>query len=197
MGELVAFESITLDGVMQAPGRPDEDTRGGFEHGGWAAPYMDAVLGGLAADGTTTTEAMVLGRRTYEDFAAFWPNQPEPNPFTEVLNNTLKYVASRTLEEPLPWMNSSLLMGDAADEVAALKERTEGDLLILGSGELVRSLLPRQLVDRFVLLIHPLVLGSGRRLFPDDGSPVSLHLVDTRTATTGVVVATYRTAPMT
>ncbi|HJP65990.1 MAG TPA: dihydrofolate reductase family protein, partial [Actinomycetota bacterium] len=135
----------------------------------------------------------LLGRRTYEDFAAFWPNQPEPNPFTTVLNNTMKYVASTTLQEPLPWMNSTLLQGDAADALATVKRGTDKDLLILGSGALVRSLLGRRLVDRFVLLIHPLVLGTGQRLFADDGARHLLELLDTpRISTTGVIVATYR-----
>jgi dihydrofolate reductase len=192
---IVAFESVTLDGVMQAPGRPDEDRRGGFEHGGWAVPYADEVAGRMAAEGTASTGGILLGRRTYEDFYGFWPHQTD-NPFTEVLNNTQKYVASTTLEEPLPWTNSTLLKGDAAEAVAGLKEQPgmEKDLVVLGSGELVRTLMKHDLVDEFVLLIHPLVLGSGRRLFTDGGSRAALRLVDTTTTTTGVVIATYQAA---
>jgi dihydrofolate reductase len=190
MSKVVVFTNLTLDGVMQAPGRPDEDRRGGFEHGGWATPYatMEAAEESMAYTG-----ALLLGRRTYEDFYAFWPNRTD-NPFTAVLDNTQKYVASTTLEEPLSWSNSTLLKGDAAEAVARLKGEPGKDLVILGSGELVQSLMRRNLVDEYVLLIHPLVLGSGRRLFADGGSFAALRLVDTKTTTTGVVIATYQLA---
>ncbi len=161
MSNVVVFTNLTLDGVMQAPGRPDEDRRGDFEHGGWATPYADPVIGSVAAEGIAKGGALLLGRRTYEDFASFWPNQTD-NPFTAVLTNTQKYIASTTLEEPLPWINSTLLKGDVAKEVARLKEQPGKDLVVLGSGELVQSLMRRHLVDEYVLLIHPLVLGSGR-----------------------------------
>ncbi len=194
MSNVVVFNSLTLDGVMQAPGRPDEDLRGGFEHGGWALPYADPVLGSVAAAGIAKGGALLLGRRTYEDFASVWPNQTEDNPFTAVLNNTQKYVASTTLEEPLAWSNSTLLKGDAAEAVARLKQQPGKDLTVLGSGALVQSLLRRNLVDEYVLLIYPLVLGSGRRLFTDGGAFAALRLVDTKTTTTGVVIATYQPA---
>jgi dihydrofolate reductase len=194
MSKIVVFNHLTLDGVMQAPGRPDEDLRGGFAHGGWARPRGDSVMGSAVGESTATIGALLLGRRTYEDLYAYWPNQPEPNPFTAVLNNAQKYVASTTLEEPLPWRNSTLLKGDAAEAVARLKEQLPKDLLVLGSGELVQSLMRRNLVDEYVLLIHPLVLGSGRRLFTDGGAFAALRLVDTRTTTTGVVIATYQRA---
>jgi dihydrofolate reductase len=187
---IVAFESVTLDGVMQAPGRPDEDTRGGFAHGGWATSYADELMGRQAAEGMGTTGGILLGRRTYEDFYGFWPKQPD-NPFTEALNNTEKYVVSNTLSEPLPWGNSTLLKGDPAEAVTELKGHPGKDLVVLGSGELVRMLIQRNLVDSYVLLIHPLVLGSGRRLFPDDGSPTPLRLIDSVTNTKGVMIATY------
>ena len=192
MRKVVVFTSLTLDGVMQAPGRPDEDTRGGFEHGGWALPYNDEVMGKVLAENMAGAGPLVLGRRTYEDFYGFWPEQTG-NPFTEVLNSTRKYVASATLAEPLPWSNSTLLEGDAADAVAGLKQEQGKDLTVLGSGELVQSLRRRDLVDEYVLLIHPLVLGSGRRLFPDGSSFAALRLVDAKTTTTGVVIATYQT----
>ena len=188
---VVAFTAVTLDGVMQAPGRPDEDRRGGFEHGGWMLPYADAVQGDNASRSMAETEALLFGRRTYEDFFSVWPKRTDDNPFTDVLNRAQKYVASRTLAEPLPWVNSTLLQGDAAEAVARLRERPGKNLVVLGSGDLVRSLMRCNLVDEYVLSIHPLVLGSGRRLFPD-GSSLALRLVDTRTTTTGVVIATYR-----
>jgi dihydrofolate reductase len=192
MAKVVVTNHLTLDGVMQAPARPDEDRRGGFEHGGWAPPYADSVMGSVMAEGMAKGGALLLGRRTYEDFVAFWPNQPEPNPFTAVLNNVQKYVASTTLQEPLPWSNSTLLKGDAAEAVARLKEQPGKDLVVLGSGALVQSLMRRNLVDEYVLTIHPLVLGTGRRLLTDGGAFAALRLVDTKTTTTGVVIATYQ-----
>ena len=193
MSRVVVINHLTLDGVMQAPGRPDEDRRGGFEHGGWSPPYGDEVMGRVMGEGMAKGGALLLGRRTYEDFAAFWPKQQD-NPFTPVLNERRKYVASRTLQEPLPWVNSTLLEGDAADAVARLKEEQDDDLAVLGSGELVQSLMRRNLVDQYLLTIHPLVLGSGRRLFTDGGAYASLRLVDAITTTTGVVIATYQPA---
>jgi dihydrofolate reductase len=192
VGRIVVFTSLTLDGVMQAPGRPDEDQRGGFDRGGWAQPYNDPVMAQVAAEGMAQEGSLLLGRRTYEDLFSFWPKQPD-NPFTEALDNTRKYVASTTLAEPLPWRNSTLLKGDAADAVAELKRLSDEVLTVLGSGELVQSLRRRDLIDEYMLLIHPLVLGSGRKLFPDGGPPAELRLVDTVTTTTGVIIATYHT----
>jgi dihydrofolate reductase len=194
LSKVVVFTHLTLDGVMQAPGRPDEDRRGGFAHGGWARPRGDSVMSSVAGESMANTGALLLGRRTYEDFYAYWPNQPEPNPFTAVLNNSRKYVASTTLEEPLAWSNSTLLKGDAAEAVARLKEQPGKDLVVLGSGALVQSLMRRNLVDEYVLLIHPLVLGSGRRLFPDGGASAALRLVDAKATPSGVVIATYQLA---
>jgi dihydrofolate reductase len=191
MGKVILFDSLSLDGVMQAPGRPDEDRRGGFEHGGWATTYADPVMGRVAGESMANAPDLLFGRRTYEDFYAVWPNRTD-NPFTAVLNNTRKYVASRTLVEPLPWSNSTLLQGEATEAVARLKKEQPKDLVVLGSGELARSLMRNDLVDEYVLLIHPLVLGSGRRLFSDSGSFATLRLVDTKTTTTGVVIATYQ-----
>jgi dihydrofolate reductase len=188
MSKIVVFTNLTLDGVMQAPGRPDEDRRGGFEYGGWATPYATMEA---AEESMANTGALLMGRRTYEDFYTVWPNRTD-NPFTEVLNNTQKYVASTTLEEPLPWINSTLLKGDAAEAVAKLRQEPGKDIVILGSGELVQSLMRRNLVDKYVLLIHPLVLGSGRHLFTDGGSFAALRLFDTKTTTTGVMITTYQ-----
>ena len=191
MGKVVVNTNVTLDGVMQAPAGPDEDPRGGFEHGGWATPYFDRVMAEQAGQGIAQGGAFLFGRRTYEHFASVWPNQPDDDVFAKVLNGRMKYVASRTLAEPLVWRNSTLLKGDAAEAVAGLKLREDKDLVVLGSGELIRSLMPHGLIDEFRLLIHPLVLGSGRRLFTDDGTFATLRLVDTITTTTGVVIATY------
>ena len=189
MSKLVVFTSVTLDGVMQSPGRPDEDRRGGFEHGGWATRYADPAMWEDMGSGG----ALLLGRRTYEDFFGFWPHQTD-NPFTDVLNRTQKYVASNTLTEPLPWSNSTLLRGDMAEAVAGVKEKLEKDLVVLGSGELVQTLRRKDLVDEYVLLIHPLVLGAGRRLFPDGSPTTALRLLDTKTPSTGVVIARYQPA---
>ena len=193
MSRIVVVNNVTLDGVMQAPGRPDEDRRGGFEHGGWALPYGDEVMARAMGERMAAGGVLLLGRRTYEDFYGYWPQQAD-NPFTEVLDERRKYVASTTLGEPLPWRNSTLLHGDAAEAVAALKEQGDEDIGVLGSGELIRSLMRRNLIDEYVLLIHPLVLGTGRRLFGDGSPHTALRLVDSITTTTGVVIATYRTA---
>ena len=192
MSRVVAFIHLTLDGVMQAPARPDEDRRAGFEHGGWAQPYInDGVIAQAVGESMANTGALLLGRRTYEDFYQVWPKRTD-NPFTPVLNNTLKYVASRTLKEPLPWMNSKLLAGDAEDSVSKLRKEPGKDIVILGSGVLVQSLLRRNLVDELMLTINPLVLGTGRRLFPEGGPSATLRLVDSKTTSTGVVIARYQ-----
>lgn len=193
MSELVVIEHLTLDGVMQAPGRPDEDLRGGFKHGGWAVPNNDEVMGRMMGEGMGQGGPLLFGRRTYEDFYNVWPGQKD-NPFTEVLNKTQKYVASTTLTEPLPWSNSTLLKGDIAEAVGRLKGQPGGDIGVLGSGELVQSLMRHNLVDKYVLMIHPLVLGAGRRLFPDGSPFATLRLIHSVTTTTGVVIATYEPA---
>jgi len=190
MGNIVAFLSISLDGVMQAPGHPDEDRRGGFDRGGWAAPYADEMTMGLAAEGSTTTVGLLFGRHTYERFHAVWAGRRD-NPFSEILDNTTKFVASRTRTEPLPWANSVLLAGEAAETVPPLRARTDGDLVILGSGELVRTLVAADAVDRLVLLIHPIVVGDGRRLFAERGDIRTFALTSARTNTRGVIVAMY------
>ena len=191
MGRIMVVNNVTLDGVMQAPARPDEDPRDGFQHGGWGLPYNDSVKGKVMAEGMAKSRgALLFGRRTYEDFFKVWPGRTD-NPFTEVLDNTHKYVASKTLKEPLPWKNSTLLGGDAADAVAKIK--TKEDLTILGSGQLIASLMRRNLIDEYMLLVHPLVLGTGRRLF-DGGAFAKLQLIDSVSTTKGVIIATYRAA---
>jgi len=191
-GKVVAITMLSLDGVMQAPGRPDEDRRAGFAHGGWATPYA-AMASSMAGESNPDTVPLLMGRRTYEDFYAYWPNRTD-NPYTEVLNNMQKYVASTTLKEPLAWSNSTLLKGNVPEAVAVLKAQPGKDFLVMGSGELVQMLMKHNLVDEYVLLIHPLVLGSGRRLFPDGGPFAALRLLDTKTTPTGVVIATYQPA---
>ena len=191
MGKVVVFQSVTLDGVMQAPARPDEDTRDGFPYGGWAVPYAEPGIGRVTGESMATAGGLLLGRRTYIDFYSVWPNRTD-NPFTEVLNNAPKYVASRTLQEPLPWMNSILIKGDVSKEVAKLKGQLEKDLVILGSGELIQALLQHKLIDQYILFVHPLVLGTGRHLFVDGSAYSALQLIDSDTTSTGVVVARYQ-----
>ncbi len=189
MRKVIVFTNLTLDGVMQAPARPDEDTREDFKHGGWGAPY--AAMSYVSGDALGDIGPMLFGRKTYVDFFGVWPHRTD-NPYTDMLNKAQKYVASTTLKEPLPWVNSTLLKGDAAQEVAALKAQPGKDFLVMGSGMLVQSLMQARLVDRFVLLIHPLILGSGRRLFTDGSPLTSLQLVDIKSIPNGVVIATYQ-----
>ena len=191
MGNISATLSMSLDGVIQAPGRPDEDTRDGFDRGGWAMPYNDDVMAQRMGEGMASSGAMLFGRRTYQDFHGYWPQQTD-NPFTPYLNQVTKYVVSNTLSEPLPWQNSVLLSGDPAASVAALKAEPGPDLAIVGSAHLVSSLLPAKLIDRLVLLMHPLVLGQGRRLFDERGPGTDFELVDSLATSKGVIIATYQ-----
>jgi dihydrofolate reductase len=190
---IVIMNHVTLDGVMQGPGRPDEDRRGGFEHGGWATPRSDEVVGRAMGMRMASSGGLLFGRRTYEDLLSHWNSVPE-SPFAEPLNGAQKWVVSTTLEEPLPWRNSTLVRGDVVEAVRRLKADGDGDLGVMGSGQLIRTLLPHGLIDEYLLFIHPLVLGSGRRLFPEDGPTVDLELTEAVTATTGVLVASYRPA---
>ncbi len=192
MRKVIVFTSLSLDGVMQAPGRPDEDPRGDFKYGGWAAPY--AAMSFTSSDSMSNVGPLLFGRRTYEDFYKVWPNRSD-NPYTEVLNNAQKFVASTTLKEPLPWVNSTLLKGDVVHAVAALKSQPGKDFLVMGSGALVQSLMQHNLVDIYVLLVHPLILGSGRRLFTDGSAFSALKLIDVKSTPTGVVIATYQPTP--
>ncbi len=193
MRRVVVVEHVTLDGVMQSPSGPDEDRRDGFNQGGWAQAGNDDVMFAAMGKGMGGSE-LLFGRYTYDLFYAYWPNAPQPNPFTDVLNNTQKYVASRSLTGSLPWVNSTLLAGDAGDAIAELKARPGKDLAVLGSGDLVQTLMRSDLVDTYTLMIHPIVLGTGRRLFPDGGVPADLRLTDSVITTTGVVIATYEGA---
>jgi dihydrofolate reductase len=193
MGRIVVMNHVTLDGVMQGPGRADEDTRGGFTQGGWgqrSATPDDATgraMGERMAAGGGLA-GWLFGRRTYEDLLTTW--NARGGPFKDALNNSAKYVASATLGEPLPWPNSTLLHGDVAAAVDALKARTDGVLAIMGSGELIGSLMAAGLIDEYLLMIHPLVLGAGRRLFTGS-TPMALRLTSSVSSTAGVLIATY------
>jgi dihydrofolate reductase len=192
MSRIVVINHLTLDGVMQAPAAAEEDTRDGFEHGGWAIPNQDEAMGRILGEGMAGGPGLLLfGRRTYEHMYGYWPHQKD-NPISDVLNNSTKFVVSTTLEEPLPWVNSTLLTSDAA--VAEVREREDKDIVVLGSGELLQSLMRRGLVDEYRLMIHPVVLGSGRRMFRDGGASGALRLVDSVITTTGVFMATYQPA---
>ena len=193
MRKINVTNNVTLDGVMQAPGGKEEDTRNGFEYGGWAAPYHDEVKMKIMARGMARRGALLFGRNTYEHFFKVWPGRTD-NPYSEVLDNTQKYVVSRTLTEPLPWKNSTLLEGNAEETVAALKKESDVDLTILGSGQLVRSLVRCNLIDQFVLCIHPLILGTGQRMFGDGGAMAKFKLTESVPTTTGVIIATYELA---
>lgn len=185
--------SVTLDGVIQGLGRPDEDTRDGFDLGGWGQDYQDEVMGREMGKGMAAPGDMLFGRRTWQDFAGFWPHQPA-NPITEHLNNVTKHVVSRTLQNTDLWENSVLLTGDAVQNVTALKAKPGPDLAVIGSGALVRSLHAAGLVDSYTLLIHPLVFGRGRRMF-DETSPLTTFILEHSVpTTTGVLIATYRRA---
>jgi dihydrofolate reductase len=190
---ITVWNYLTLDGVMQGPAHPEEDTRDGFTQGGWAGPYMDEVIGAEAGKGIAAGEggAMLFGRRTYEKMEAAWRNGPADSPFTKVMNERQKYVVSRTLDGPLDWENSELLKGEAAETVAALRSDSDRDAVILGSGELIQSLLPHGLIDSLTLAIFPLTLGAGRRLFPHGGAPANFELAEVKPTTTGVLLARY------
>jgi dihydrofolate reductase len=196
MGRIVVMNHVTLDGVMQGPGRPEEDTRGGFTQGGWGHPQTPDDAAGkamgerMAAGGGLA--GWLFGRRTYEGLLSYWNQQPD-SPFGPMLNNSPKYVASTTLMEPLPWPNSTLLRGNIADAVAALKAQSGGVLAIMGSGELIGSLAAADLIDEYLLMIHPLVLGTGKRLFPEKVQ-VPLRLIGRVVTSAGLVIASYEPA---
>jgi dihydrofolate reductase len=193
MRKLVVNEFMSLDGVAQAPGGADEDPSGGFAHGGWHMRYMeDEVARKRVLESIVEAGGFVLGRRTYEIFAAYWPNASEDEQvIAEPLNTKPKYVASRSLTEPLEWQNSTLLQGDVAEAVAALKQENGGDLHVIGSTELVKTLFEHGLVDELRLMIDPVIVGGGKRIFRDDGALRLLRLVDSEVATTGAILATY------
>jgi dihydrofolate reductase len=188
---LVVVNHVSLDGVVQAPGRRDEDTRDGFRHGGWAAARAgDPAIGAAMGERMGRDFTWLFGRRSYDDMLSHW--NEVGGPFKDGLNSTKKYVASSDPDAELPWPNSALLTGDVPAEVAALRSRPGGNLVVMGSGQLVRSLLPHGLIDELLLLIHPLVLGSGHRLFGPEDQTHALRLVSASPTKGGVLLATYQ-----
>ena len=190
MRKLVVVEFLSLDGVYQAPGHPDEDREGGFEHGGWQMQYFDDVMGEQAMKGIAETDAQLFGRKTFEKMAAFWPTAPADDPFAKHLNGVQKYVASTTLADP-EWQPTTVIR-DVPTEVAALKQQDGGTITVLGSGNLVQTLMANDLVDEYSLSVFPLTLGGGKRLFADDGAMRKLELVASTPTTTGGLMLTYR-----
>jgi dihydrofolate reductase len=190
MRKLSIIEFATLDGVTQGLGSPDEDTEGGFEHGGWSAPYGDEVFAKSAGQGMSETTAYLFGRKTYEKMAAHWPHQPDSNPAAASLNSAPKYVVSNTLTEA-GWAGSQVLSGDAAASVRRLKEDGDGTIAVLGSIVLVQALIEHDLIDEYRIFIHPLVLGTGKRLFRQYSRPLRLRLLDCTQTTTGVLMLGY------
>ena len=193
MGTLIVTEFVTLDGVAQAPGGPDEDHDGGFAYGGWQAPLVDQESGGVMFEQARSMDALLLGRRTYEIFAGYWPSAPQEIPFTGLLNGVPKYVASRTLAGPLGWSGSTLVVGDLAESITTIKERHD-EVHVIGSLDLVQSLLRSGLVDRMYLWLYPLLLGSGKRWFADGTVPTALRLTESVTYPNGTLHLAYETA---
>jgi dihydrofolate reductase len=193
MRKLIVLSFITLDGVMQAPGGPEEDPTGGFKYGGWTVGYWDDFLGGVMGEQMAEPFDLLLGRKTYEIFAAYWPYAKSDDPTAGKLNRATKYVASKTLTK-LDWSNSMLVKGETVQEIIKLKEQTGPELQVHGSGNLIQTLLKHDLIDEFRLKIFPITLGTGKRLFGNGTIPAGLKLVDGRTSTTGVIIATYERA---
>lgn len=193
MRKVILNEFLTLDGVAQAPGAADEDPSGGFAHGGWHMRYMeDDTARAWVMQGLTSSGGLILGRVTYEIFAAYWPNAPEEEEaFATPINSMPKHVASTTLTEPLDWQNSSLLQGDVPDAVSALKRGDGGDLHVIGSTRLAQTLIAHGVVDEYRFMIDPIMLGRGKRVFPDDTAARPLRLADCQVAATGAILATY------
>jgi dihydrofolate reductase len=190
--QLIVTTFLSVDGVYQGPGGPDEDRSGGFDRGGWLVPHFDEATGKFMDEVFQDVDAFLLGRRTYEIFAASWPNSTDPNdPVATALNTLPKYVASSTLHDP-QWANSTVLDGDLASAVRGLKERDGRELQVHGSGKLVQFLLANDLVDRLNLLVFPVIVGDGRRLFPDSGIATGLALDKSRTTPSGVAISVYR-----
>jgi dihydrofolate reductase len=195
MRKVIVSEWMTLDGVVQGPGHADEDTDGGFEHGGWHMRYFDDISRKWVIAGYAEVGGFLLGRRTYEILAAYWPTAPEEvQAVARPLNTLPKYVASTTLTEPLEWQNSTVLQGDVAEAVLALKQEDGGDLHVIGSPVFVQTLIEHDLVDEFRVMIDPVVVGGGKRLFRDGGAVRPLRLVESQVTTTGAIIATYGTA---
>ena len=191
MRKLAIVEFLTLDGVMQGFGGPDEDREGGFDHGGWGAPYATGEIERTATQGIGATTAYLFGRKTYEHMAAHWPNEPDENPIARHLNTTPKYVVTSTLTS-LDWAGSQILHGDVTESVNDLKSQGDGFITVLGSGELAQTLIEHGLIDEYRLFVHPLVLGTGKRLFRDTSRPLPMRLIECAQTSTGIVMLNYQ-----
>lgn len=194
MGKLVVTNWLSVDGVLQAPGLPDEDRDGGFQHGGWVGPHFDPEMGKTIIEQVARADTVLLGRKTYEIFAAYWPHvtdKDEDDPVASKLNAVPKLVVSTSLQEPLEWQNATLVKGDVVEEISKLREHGGDETHVVGSAQLVQTLLRHDLIDEYVLWVFPLLLGRGKRLFDDGTIPTSLKHVDTTTSSTGVTINTY------
>ena len=193
MRKLAVVNFMTLDGVMQSPADPNEDPSGGFTEGGWVTPFLDEEWGNAAAEGMAESDALLFGRLTYQKMEAYWPNQPDDDPFAKKMNHTPKYVVSRTLDD-VSWEKSTVIKGDPVAEITALKEQPGKTITVLGSGDLIQTLMQNDLIDEFVLLVCPVVLGHGKRLFRDGVPKTPLELVDSTPTKSGALMVTYRPA---
>ncbi len=190
--KLVIQEFITLDGVMQAPGTKDEDTRGGFTHGGWQIPYYDEAIIGIMMERYAASDALLFGQRTYEAFAAYWPTAPADDPFAGEMNRLKKYVVAADDIDTVAWQNSERITGDVVAEIAKLKAEDGKDITVIGSGLLAQTLMQNNLVDEYIIFLAPLKLGTGTKLFNGDSVEQSLELLGSKVATTGELVLHYK-----
>jgi dihydrofolate reductase len=191
MRKISVVNFVTMDGVIQSPAGPNEDPSGGFEHGGWVHPYVGKEWGDAAGEGMAGTDALLFGRKTYQKMEAHWPNEPDSDPVASMMNRSMKYVVSRTLDE-VTWQNSAIIKGDVVERITALKNGPGKSMTVLGSGELIQTLMEHDLIDEYTLLLCPLVLGKGKRLFKDGAPRTPLELVDSKPTDTGAIILTYR-----
>jgi len=195
VAKIVLQEFLTLDGVMQGPGGVEEDPSGGFDKGGWQQAYPDATLGGFVLDGLSGAGGYLLGRRTYDIFAGYWPHQPADGPVSSLMNSKPKYVASRTLSEPLSWQNSTLISGDVVGRLRQLKSEIAQDMMVIGSGDLVQTLMANGLVDEYRLMVYPVVLGEGKRLFREADAIKRLRMTGSESTSAGILLLRYEPEP--
>jgi dihydrofolate reductase len=191
VANIVVSEFLTLDGVMQGPGSAEEDPSGGFDKGGWQLGYADGTSGRYVLDGLGAAGGYLLGRRTYDIFAAYWPNQGADNPVAGTMNSKPKFIVSRTLSEPLSWQNSKLIDGDVVGRLRQLKSEVDGDIMVIGSGDLAQTLMANNLVDEYRLMVYPVVLGQGKRLFRDADAVKRLRLTQSQATSAGVLLLKY------
>jgi dihydrofolate reductase len=195
VAKIVVSEFLTLDGVMQGPGSAEEDPSGGFGKGGWQLAFPDATLGKFVLDGLAGAGSYLLGRRTYDIFAGYWPNQPVDGAVSSLMNSKRKFVVSRTLSEPLSWHNSTLIKTDVVGRLRQLKSEVDGDMMVIGSGDLAQTLMADDLVDQYRLMVYPVVLGEGKRLFRDAAAIKRLRLADSESTSAGILLLTYVPEP--